>query len=221
MRRAVFIVILALFLIAGCLQQPIASKKQGTSVEAPKEIQGEQEENKESCTIGWKCVDKNRKGYQFSDCVFTQVNICTNGCKDGECLPSPEEKKEQKTFSLNEGRGIVNSLEWKQCDFSEGQIFLDGVADQDFKIKLYAKTTGYNYFNAESQSAGLWLINKPIADALRSDCMDRIADADSYSYLRTRQTLCIKTKEGNIALVGGYWDGVPDESTKLIWKYYS
>ena len=46
-------------------------------------------------------------------------------------------------------------------------------------------------------------------------------DANYYNYLRTKQTVCIQTKEKNIALVGGYWDGVPKEDTKLSWKYYS
>lgn len=217
MRRIVFIIIFTLFLIAGCVQQPITSKKQEASAEGPKEIQ---EETKENCTMGWKCLDKYKKGYQFSNCVFTQVEQCNYGCKDGECLPAPLEEKKKETFSLKEGVGKMGELGWKSCDFSEGQIFKDGVTNQDFKIKLYVKTSGYSYFSVESSEASIWIINKGIADAARLDCMEQIKDANTYNSLRSWQTLCIQTKEKNIALIGGYWDGMPDENTKLSWKYY-
>lgn len=221
MRKIISIVILILLLIEGCVQQPINPKKPEASVEEIKEIQEEQEETKENCTTGWKCLDEYEKGYQFPNCVFTQVNICPNGCKDGECLPAPQGKEKEGTFSLKEGIDTVKELDWKSCDFSEGQIFEDGVTNQDFKIKLYEKVSGYNYFRVESSEPAIWIINKGIADATREDCTEKIVDAKIYGYLRTKQTLCIKTKENNIALIGGYWDGSPAEDTKLYWKYYS
>ena len=45
-------------------------------------------------------------------------------------------------------------------------------------------------------------------------------DENSYQYLKTGQTVCIQTKEKDIALLGGYWEGLPDEYTELTWKYY-
>ena len=130
---------------------------------------------------------------------------------------------ETKLISPEEGSiGIdtVKELDWKSCDFSEGQIFEDGVKEQDFKIQLYPKVAGYNYFHVESQGQNIWIIDKKITEAARKDCTEKITDAKSSNNLRSGQTLCIKTKENNIALVGGFWDGLPDENTKLSWKYY-
>lgn len=215
MRKISVILILVLSLIIACAQQPAIPKEPTTPAGVPAE------EPKETCTTGWKCLDQNRKGYQFSNCVFAQVNQCKYGCKDGECLPALPEEDKQQTFSLIKGIGRIKEVGWKSSDFSEQQIFLDGVADQDFKIMLYPRVLGYNYFTVESQGPSIWIINKKIADTTREDCMEKISDAGTFNYLRTEQTLCVKTKENNIALVGGYWDGAPSENTRLNWKYFS
>jgi len=274
MRKIIIIAILTLFLIAGCLQQPITPAEPTTPIEEPTVEEPEQictemwlckdentkayrksdctfeqitdcpagcenaeckeeiveeppteeikEETKESCTIGFKCLDENRRGYQTSKCIFSQVVECRYGCKDDECIKTapPEEKKEE-IFSLKEGKLIMNKTGWKYSDFSKDQIFLDEVYDDDFKIKLYATASGYNYFKVESSRDKLWIIEKGIEEATRADCMEDTSNADSYNYLRTGQTVCIETREKNIALVGGYWEELPKEDTELTWKHYS
>jgi len=215
MGRTAMIIILTLFILVGCAQQPI-----GPTAPLEEITTEEQQKTGENCTIGWKCLDQNRKGYQFSDCVFTRVNICEQGCKDGECIPAPP-KEEEKTFSLTEGIARMKETGWKLCDFSEEQILEDGVTKIDLKVKLYIFSSGITHFRVESSRAALWAIDKGIADATREDCMESITDANVYSYLRTWQTLCILTKENNTALIGGYWKGIPDESTRLNWKYYA
>jgi len=115
----------------------------------------------------------------------------------------------------------MNKTGWKYSDFSKDQIFLDEVYDDDFKIKLYATASGYNYFKVESSRDKLWIIEKGIEEATRADCMEDTSNADSYNYLRTGQTVCIETREKNIALVGGYWEELPKEDTELTWKHYS
>lgn len=272
MKYAFIILVLTLFLIAGCLQQPTtpaetteepteepeqicterwicqdentkayrksdctfekitdcpagcenAECKEEIVEEQETELEEPKEETKETCTIGFKCLDENRRGYQTSDCMFSNVDQCKYGCKDGECVETapPEEEKEE-TFSLTEGKGTWDFLGWKYFDFSKEQTFLDEVYDYDFKIKLYASASAYDYFRVESSANDLWIIEKGITEAKRADCMEDISGVNYYVYLRTGQTLCIKTKEKNIALMGGYWEGLPSEDTELNWKYYT
>ncbi|MBW2989202.1 hypothetical protein KY358_02680 [Candidatus Woesearchaeota archaeon] len=174
----------------------------------------------ETCTIGWKCMDEHRKAYQFSNCVFAKANLCEHGCKDGQCLPAPPEEKVVEEFSISEGIAKMPNIGWKSCDFSEEQIFEDGVTDQDVKIKLYSQVMGHIYYRAESPISEIWVIDRNILDASRPDCMERITDSNAYNNLRSGKTLCILTKEKNIAMLGGLWDGTPSEDTRLSWKYY-
>lgn len=209
---------------AGCENAECKEVIEEPKLEEPEEETKEEpkEETKEKCTIGYKCLDDKRLGYQTSNCMFSNVDECKYGCKDGECIktPPPEEKKEE-TFTLTQGTLIMNKTGWKYSDFSKDQIFQDEVDDFDFKIKLYATASGYDYFRVESSRDKLWIIEKGIEVATREDCTEDTSDANSYDYLRTGQTVCIETREKNIALVGGYWQGLPKEDTELTWKYYS
>lgn len=195
------------------------------SIEEPKLEETKEEPKKEieeKCTIGFKCLDENRRGYQTSNCMFSQVDQCKYGCKDGECIktPPPEEKKEE-TFSLTEGKDNLNRTGKRYSDFSKEQILENEVEDYDLKVRLYAKSSGYNYLRVESPRPSIWIIEKGIEEATRSDCMEKISEANSYGYLLSGQTLCIQTREKNIALIGGYWEGLPEEDTELSWKHYS
>ena len=187
--------------------------------EDPKE---EPKETEEKCTIGFKCLDEKRRGYQSSNCMFNQVDQCDYGCKDGECIKeAPPEEEKEETFTLTEGKGTMNKTGWKFSDFDKNEIFLEEVYDYDFKLKLYASASGYDYFRAESSRDKLWIIDKGIEEATRADCMEDTSGENSYGYLRTDQTLCLETREKDIALIGGYWEGLPKEDTELIWKYYT
>ena len=202
---------------AECKEEVVEEPEEETELEEPKE------ETKQSCTIGFKCLDEKRRGYQSSNCVFSQVDECGYKCKDGKCIEAPPEKKKEEIFSLKEGKNTLGKLGKRYCDFSENQIFVDDeeVYDQDMKVRLYARSSGYNYLRAESYRSDLWVIEKGITEATRSDCMEKIIEANAYKSFRSGQTLCAQTREKNIALVGGYWEGLPTEDTELTWKYYS
>lgn len=43
------------------------------------------------CTSGIKCVNENIRGYQLEDCSFINEVTCDYGCKEGKCLPQPNE----------------------------------------------------------------------------------------------------------------------------------
>ena len=190
------------------------SEEPAATIEKPKQ-------ETEECTIGFMCLDDKRRGYQSSNCMFNQVVECEYGCKDNECITeAPEEKFEEGTFTLTQGKLIMNKTGWKYSDFSKDQIFKDEVYEQDLKIKLYATASGYDYYRAESYRADLWAIEKKISESTKSDCMEDTSGTDAYINLKTDQTLCIQTREKDIALVGGSWEGLPKEDTELTWKYY-
>jgi subtilisin family serine protease len=39
-----------------------------------------------TCTAGWKCQDSTHKGYQNSDCTWSNVTYCEHGCDSGTCI---------------------------------------------------------------------------------------------------------------------------------------
>ena len=41
-----------------------------------------------NCTEGWKCVEKNYRAYQFSNCSWISVEFCVYSCRDGTCTPT-------------------------------------------------------------------------------------------------------------------------------------
>ena len=179
-----------------------------------------EEPETQTCTPGYTCLDDKRYGRQSSNCEFSNVEECPYGCKDGKCIteaPPQEEIKEE--YTLTQGKGTMVMPGNKLFDFSREQTFLTEVDNFDLKIKLYSASSNYDYFRLESSGPDLWIISKGITEAIRSDCMQK-KDENSYQYLKTGQTVCIQTKEKDIALLGGYWEGLPDEYTELTWKYY-
>ncbi len=207
---------------AGC-ENGACKEAEKTELE-PKETPKKTEEE---CTLGHKCLDEKRRGYQLSTCSFNNVVECEYGCKDGKCLleePSePSEESVEGAFILTEGKKELGKIGRRYCDFSEEQIFEgdDVVGYYDVKVKLYSEAGGYEYLRVESPNPAVWIANKGIVEATRADCMNKIANKDSYFNLRSGQTLCIETVEGNIALISGYWEGIPTEDTELSWKYYT
>ena len=233
---------LMLFLAIACTQQPVQPTEPTTPEESepiqeePEEIQVipeepeptppaepeviPEEEPKETCALGYTCLDDKRLGYRTSKCTFSNVKECPNGCKDGACIieaPPKEEIKEE--YSLTQGKGTMEKIGRRYLDFSKNELFIEGINDFDLRLKLYSDSSNNDYFRAESSGPYLWLIDKGITEAKRSDC-DKVYDENSYHSLGSGQTLCIKTKERDIALIGGTWEGLPDEYTELTWKYY-
>ena len=205
---------------AGCENGECKPEEIAEEPEQAEETKAEQ--GTEECTIGYTCMDDKRRGYRTSDCMFSNVDECEYGCKDNECIKdAPIEEVKEEAFTLTEGKLIMNKTGWKSSDFSKNQIFLDEVHDRDVKIKLYASASDYDYFRAESYLLGLWIIEKEISEATRSDCTENFLEENYYQLLRSEQTLCIQTREKDTALIGGSWEGLPKEDTELTWKYYT
>lgn len=62
-----------------------------------------------NCQEGRKCVEKNYRAYQFSNCTWISIEYCIYGCKDGECMPAP-----------------ICKLKSFKCDKDNLMICLDG-----------------------------------------------------------------------------------------------
>ena len=186
--------------------------------ETPKEVP---KSPSKSCELGWICLDSKRIGYSSTSCITTQVTECKYGCKDNACIKiAPPAEVKEESFSVSQGIGKLTNLGSLYSDFSKGQIFLREVNDQDVKLILYASSMSRNYLRVESPISSLWIIDKEITNAARSDCIEKVNQANAYGSLKSGQTLCLETKEKNIALIGGYWVGLPKEDTELTWKYY-
>jgi len=190
-------------------------------VEPQEKVQsGSEIKTLQECTIGFKCLDENRRGYQTSNCAFSQVIECKYGCKDRECQPSLPLKEQEQEFSLTQGKLILNKTGWKYSDFSKDDIFQENINDYDFKIKLYSTASLNNYYRVESYRSDLWIIEIGIEQATRKDCIEDTSTGNSYNNLKSGETLCVRTREEDIALVGANWEGSPKEDTELTWKYY-
>jgi hypothetical protein len=208
---------------AGC-ENAECKEITGTPVVEVKKPETETKEEPQTgeCTIGFKCMDENRVGYQLSNCVFNQVVQCDYGCKNGECIKdAPPEAEIEETFKLTQGKLTLNKTGWRFSDFDKDELFYEEINSYDFKLKLYSSASGYNYFRVESSGDKIWIIDKEATEATRKDCMENKLDANAYGNLRTAQTVCIGTKEKDIALVGATWEGSPKEDTELTWKYYT
>lgn len=46
-------------------------------------------EEGETCTSEWKCFDDNTKGYQSSNCSWSDIETCSYGCSNGVCKSAP------------------------------------------------------------------------------------------------------------------------------------
>ena len=74
-----------------------------------------------NCTDGWKCVEKNYRAYQFSNCSWTSVEHCIYGCKNDTCKPAPICKL--NSLKCDKDNLLIcgeEGYEWKlneSCDF--------------------------------------------------------------------------------------------------------
>ena len=96
----------------------------------------------------------------------------------------------------------------------------------DFKKALFTEETSgnpdafssnygaYVYFTAIAPST-MCIVNKQIKDFKKEDCPYA---TDTIGNLHSGQTLCVKTKEGLIAAIGGSWKDKPSE---LQWILFS
>jgi hypothetical protein len=118
------------------------------------------------------------------------------------------------------GTVFFDTLAWRFSDFSEERILVKENYDYDVKVRFFPQSNRYNYFIASGFSNDIWIIDAPIEGVTYQDCKDGVLTAVSYSRFRTDQTLCIETRDKDIAAMGGTWQDYPDESVELTWKLF-
>ena len=64
--------------------------------------------------------------------------------------------------------------------------------------------------------ASVKTISKSIDTAEKPDCIGKKGE---YEFLYSEQTMCITTKEGYTAAIGGKWEKT--ENAKLAWKIFN
>lgn len=175
----------------------------------------------ELCENKWTCFDSSRYGFQSSHCEFSQVKSCPGGCSNGICAPAPPAQESKIVLVLKkQGQKNFDNIGDRYIDFSTDEILEKDVFDQDVKIRLFAQGSMYNFFKVDSPRTNTWALSKPVQDATYDDCLAQIKQATNILELRTGQTLCLRTNEGDYALVGGSWTGLPSEKTILFWRLY-
>lgn len=53
------------------------------------------------CDVGWKCKDSNNYAYQSSDCSWSSIQYCKDGCTDNNCIIPKEIKEQYPDTDLN------------------------------------------------------------------------------------------------------------------------
>jgi len=97
-------------------------------------------------------------------------------------------------------------------DFSEGEFADKRNFEQDVFSKRYETYLVFTRFDP----VNIKIVDKSIDDVQKEDC---IGVKGTFEYLYSEQSLCVKTKDGNIAAIGGTWQST--ENAELTFKVFS
>ncbi len=97
-------------------------------------------------------------------------------------------------------------------DFNEGNFTNRRYADSDAFSNRYDKHFVFIRF----APASVKTISKSIDTVKKPDCIGKKGE---YEFLYSEQTMCITTKEGQIAAIGGKWENT--ENTEIVWKLFN
>ena len=192
-------------------------------IDLPEEDSPESELNEIEieCNLGLRCLDAHRIGFQTGRCEFVNVKACIGGCENDVCserLP-PEVTKDSDHPVIDEGQISYDRAGWQFVDFGK-EISTSKRIFYDVKIKQYSPQLEQNYYRSESSRYALWIVAKPFESVTFLDCYNERDERTQYKGIRSGSTLCVKTIAGNIAAVGGNWEGVPTEEITLSWKLF-
>ena len=129
-----------------------------------------------------------------------------------EASEEEEEKIAQEPSGL-EGKNTINIGTKLQFyyDFSDEKFTNSSNADSDVFSRRFDAYLVFTRFSPVT----IKTINKKIENVNKEDC---IGVKGTFEYLYSGRSLCIITKEGRIAAIGGYW--VNTENAELIWKVF-
>ncbi len=135
----------------------------------------------------------------------------TLGIKKAEEAAGESEDEKQAGLKAN-GKINVGKNFLVYYDFSGGNFTNRRYADSEVFSNRYDKHFVFIRFAPASLKA----ISKSIDKVEKADCIGKKGE---YEFLYSEQTMCIKTKEGQIAAIGGNWENT--ENTELVWKLFN
>ena len=123
-----------------------------------------------------------------------------------------EEKIVQEPADLKD-ENIINIGKTLQFyyDFSDGKFTDSSNTDSDVFSRRFDTYLVFTRFSPVNIKA----VSKKIENVNKEDC---IGTKGTFEYLHSGRSLCIITKEGRIAAIGGYWEKT--ENVNLIWKVF-
>ena len=124
-----------------------------------------------------------------------------------------EEKENIAQEPSLEGRNTINIGKKLQFyyDFSDGKFTDSSSIDSDVFSRRFDTYLVFTRFSPVNIKA----INKNIESVNKEDCINV---KGTFEYLYSGKSLCIITKEGKIAAIGGYWENT--ENANLSWKVF-
>ena len=118
-----------------------------------------------------------------------------------------EQANEENEKIISLGSGIV-----KYYDFSEEKFTDKLMTSADVFSKRYATHLAFTRYS----NVNVKVVDKNIKDVKEEDCVNVLG---SLGLLKSGQSLCVNTKEGLTAAIGGEWENT--ENAVLEWKMFS
>jgi hypothetical protein len=168
--------------------------------------------------IGDVSIEPGKKTFLETRLVLIPVaeeNVGIIDITDGsvEVIEVVEEKEEDILTVTPKSDNIINigNKFILYYDFSEGKFTDKRDFEQDIFSKRYAKHLVFTRINP----VNIKTIDKNIDDVGKDDCA---GVKGQFEFLNSGQSLCVITKEGGIAAIGGTWDDT--ENAELKWKVF-
>tara|TARA_Y100000310_G_scaffold342435_1_gene445701 strand:- start:11362 stop:12147 length:786 start_codon:yes stop_codon:yes gene_type:complete len=165
-------------------------------------------------------VEAGRKTFVEGRLVFKEVKIIEDEPQaaqiiedDVESIGIVEEEVIEEEPEASEGNRVnIGSKLLAYYDFSEGEI-----SDiRKFEHDIFSKRFKSYLVFTRLVPSNIKAINKGIDDIAEEDC---IGIKGTFEYLYSWQSLCVITKEGTIAAIGGNWEET--ENAELKYKVFS
>lgn len=176
--------------------------------------------------VGTYIVTVKKDGYSdFEKSATVKVGMTEE--VDAELNPLPTTEANPQTAEENKSAAQASeNVSLPSQKLNTANINGSFMLYYDFKNGLFTETTSgspdvfssnygaYVYFTAIEPSK-MRVYNKPIETMKKDDCQFL---TETVGNLYSGQTLCVKTTDGRIAIIGGKWN---DKADKLEWILFS
>jgi len=158
-------------------------------------------------------IEAGKKTFLEARLVLKQVEVTEPIEKQVEEDIVEEEEIETLTEDLKAKSTVnIGTKFLLYYDFSQGQFADKRNFEQDTFSKRYKQHLIFTRINP----INIKTIDKNIDDVKKEDC---IGIRGQFEWLYSGQTLCVITKENEIAAIGGVWQET--ENAELTWKLFS